>query len=75
MRANRASSTASTEQAFEQLAELPRGTGVLEQDVVGVERIQFAFTEAIDRCGRVCDELGELRFVIGRYRLACSLTF
>ena len=60
-----------------QVAELPElldGTGVLEQNMVHIERVQLVGTKAIDRLSHVRDELGKRRLVIGRHYLACSLT-
>ena len=59
------------------VAELPElfgSTGVLEQHLVDVERVQFTVAESVDRLGHVRDEFGELRLVVARHRLACLPT-
>jgi hypothetical protein len=40
------------------------------QDAVDVECVEITVAEAVDLNGNVCDELGELRLVIGSHRLA-----
>lgn len=45
-----------------------------EQDAVYVEGFEFAAAEPADRFGYVREEFGELRFVVGRYRLTCLPT-
>ena len=59
------------------VAELPeflRSTRVLKQHLVDVERVQFTAAEAVNRFGYVRDEIGELRSVVARHRLACLPT-
>ena len=59
------------------VAELPeflRSTRVLKQHLVDVERVQFTAAEAVNRLGYLRDEIGELRSVVARHRLACLPT-
>ena len=59
------------------VAELPeflRSTGVLEQHLVDIDGLKFAAAESVNRLSYVRDEFGELRFVVGRHRLACLPT-
>jgi hypothetical protein len=53
-----------------ELPELFRGTGVLRQDLVDVERIEFTDAEAVSRLGYVRD----VRLVVARHNCVCLPT-
>ena len=58
-----------------EVAELPqllRGTAVLEDDLVGLEGIEFTGTKAVNGFAYPLDKLGQMSLVIRRNRLACG---
>jgi len=57
-----------------ELPELLRRTGVLEEDLVDVERIQLAGTVAVNDYTDTRYQLSQLDLVIRRHRLACCLS-
>ena len=57
-----------------ELPELLRGAGVLKQDAVDIECVQFSRAEAVRRRGDLRDEFGEVLLVVARHYLAGFLT-
>jgi hypothetical protein len=59
------------------VAELPEflgGTAVLEDDLVGLEGVEFTSAKAVNNFANMADEFGQSSFVLRSHRLPCCLS-